>query len=98
MKINQAMTITGMKSSKGDFEGTSYDSTKVYAMTNMDETKGNAKGFATVEYGFGKSDEYDKFKDLAFPFKADCELDFVTSGKAQKMILTAIKPTAAAKV
>ena len=96
MKINQQMTITGMKASKGEYEGTAFDSTKVYAMTDMDETKGNAKGFATVEYAFNKSDEFDKFKHLAFPFKAECELEFVTSGKAQKMMLLSIKPVAAA--
>lgn len=98
MKINQQLTITGMKASKGDFEGTAFDSTKVYAMTDMDESKGNAKGFATVEYSFAKADEFDKFKHLTFPFKADCEMEFVTSGKAQKMILLAVKPLAAAKV
>ena len=98
MKINQVLTITGMKASKGEFEGTAFDSTKVYAMTDMDETKGNAKGFATVEYGFAKSDEFDKFKHLTFPFKADCEMEFVTSGKAQKMILLAVKPVTAVKV
>lgn len=97
MKINQQLTITGMKSSKGEFEGTAYDSTKVYAMTDMDETKGNAKGFATVEYPFGKSDEFEKFKQLPYPFKADCEMEFVTSGKAQKMILLSIKPLVAVK-
>ena len=86
-----------MKASKGDFEGAVYDSTKVYAMTDMDETKGNAKGFATIEYGFAKADEFDKYKHLTFPFKADCELEFVTSGKAQKMILLSVKPVAAVK-
>lgn len=94
MKINQLLTITGMKASKGEFEGSAYDSTKVYAMTDMDETKGNAKGFATVEYSFKKADEFEKFKHLPFPFKADCEMEFVTSGKAQKMILLSIKPVA----
>ncbi|MGB4117347.1 MAG: hypothetical protein WBK51_12460 [Polaromonas sp.] len=96
MKINQQLTITGMKSSKGEYEGAVYDSTKVYAMTDMDETKGNAKGFATVEYSFAKADEFEKYKHLPFPFKADCEMEFVTSGKAQKMILLSIKPVAAA--
>lgn len=97
MKINQVLTITGMKASKGEFEGTGYDSTKVYAMTDMDETKGNAKGYATVEYGFSKADEFEKYKHLTFPFKADCEMEFVTSGKAQKMILLSVKPVAAVK-
>jgi hypothetical protein len=98
MRINQQMTITGMKASKGDFEGTVYDSTKVYAMTDMDESKGNAKGFATIEYGFAKADEFEKYKHLTFPFKADCEMEFVTNGKSQKMVLLSVKPVVAAKV
>ena len=94
--FEQVLTITGMKSFKGEVEGTAYDSTKVYAMTSMDESKDNAKGFATVEYPFNKSDEYEKFKHLNFPFKADCVLNFVTSGKAQKMIIVSIKPVSPA--
>jgi len=97
MKMNQNMTITGMKAAQGDFEGTAYDSTKVYAMTDMDESKGNAKGFATVEYVFGKSDEFEKYKHLTFPFKAACELEFVTNGKTQKMVLHSVKPLEAEK-
>lgn len=88
----QVLTITGMKGSKGDYEGVAFDSTKVYAMTPMDESKGVAKGFATVEYPFGKADEFDKFKHLTFPFKAECDMEFVTSGKAQKMVMLSIKP------
>jgi hypothetical protein len=97
MKFKQTLTITGMKASKGEFEGTSFDSTKVYAMTDMDESKGNAKGFATVEYGFAKADEFEKFKALKFPFQAECEMEFVTSGKAQKMMLHSVTPIAPAK-
>lgn len=97
MKMNQTLTITGMKAFKGEVEGTMYDNTKVFAMTDMDESKGNAKGFATVEYAFGKSDEYEKYKALAFPFKADCELEFVTNGKTQKMVLSSLKPISPAK-
>lgn len=92
MKLNQVMTICGMKAFKGDVEGTHYDNTKVYAMTDMDESKGNAKGFATVEYAFGTSAEFEKYKAVPFPFKADVEMEFVTNGKAQKMIIHTIKP------
>lgn len=98
MKIDQILTITGMKASKGDFEGTVFDSTKVYAMTDMDESKGNARGFATVEYPFGKAEDFERYKDLTFPFKANCEMEFVTSGKAQKMILLSVKPIQPATV
>lgn len=98
MKFNAMQTVTGMKASKGDYEGVAFDSTKVYILTDMDESKGNAKGFASVEYPFGKSEMYEGFKHLTFPFKAECECEFVTNGKVQKMVIHAMKPVASAKV
>jgi len=85
--------ITGMKSSKGTLEnGQGYDSTKVYVQTRLDDTKGNAKGYAIVEYNFGDSTNFDKFKHLTMPFKAEIELETVTSGRAMKTIITAVAP------
>lgn len=95
--FNAQMKITGMKASKGDMEGVSYDSTKVYVETAFDESKGTARGFATAEYNFGTSVEYEKFKHLPYPFMADCEIEFVTSGRVQKTIMRSIKPVAAVK-
>lgn len=91
------MKVTGMKASKGDMEGVHYDSTKVYVETGFDESKGTAKGFATAEYSFGTSLEYDKFKHLPFPFMAECEIEFVTSGRVQKTVMRSIKPVAPVK-
>lgn len=85
--------ILGMKSSKGSLEnGTSYDSTKVYVETRMDESKGNMKGFAVAEYTLGLASEFDKYKHLPFPFMAEIELEMVTNGKTQKTVMTACKP------
>jgi hypothetical protein len=97
MSFVAQMKVTGMKASKGDMEGVAYDSTKVYVETGFDESKGTARGFATAEYSFGKSDEYEKYKHLPFPFMAECEIEFVTSGRVQKTIMKSIKPLAAAK-
>lgn len=88
MKFQTEVTVTGMKPSKGDFEGTSYDSTKVYVETELSPGKGSA----TVEYTFGKSDEYAKFEHLPFPFVAVADMEIVTSGKAQKTVITGLKP------
>lgn len=85
--------VTGMKSSKGVLEnGQSYDSSKVYVQTRLDDSKGTAKGFATVEYNFGDSTMFDKYKHLPFPFEANVETEMVTSGRAMKTIITAIQP------
>lgn len=93
MKFNAKLHITGMKASKGNLEdGTAYDSTKVYSLNELDSSKGNAKGMASAEYGFGKSDQFEQFKHLPFPFVADCELELVTNGRTQKTVLHSIKP------
>ena len=86
-------TVTGMKASKGQLEnGQGYDSTKVYVQTRLDDSKGTAKGFATVEYNFGDSTTYDKFKHLPFPFQAEIETEAVTSGRVMKTIVVSIVP------
>lgn len=95
MKLQTKLTVTGMKRSKGTLEnGNPYDSTKVYAMTDLDDRKGNGIGGATVEYSFGTSDEFDKFKHLAssFPLECDAEIEIVTNGRVQTTILTALRP------
>ncbi|CAN5674543.1 hypothetical protein BH11PSE12_BH11PSE12_27220 [soil metagenome] len=82
-----------MKASKGTLEsGQAYDSTKVYVQTRLDDSKGNAKGFATVEYNFGDSTTYDKYKHLPFPFNAEIELEQITSGRLLKTIIVSIAP------
>ncbi|WP_428717289.1 hypothetical protein [Undibacterium curvum] len=90
--------ITGMKGSKGNLEnGQAYDSTKVYVQTRLDDTKGNAKGFAIAEYNFGDSSNFDKFKHLSFPLHAEIEVETITSGRAMKHVITAVKPLQIAK-
>lgn len=86
------VTVTGMKGSKGTYEGQTFDSTTVFVQIKLDDSKGTAKGFATGEYKFGDASTFDKFKHLPFPFQADVELETVTSGRAMKTIVTAMKP------
>ncbi|MDR6740993.1 hypothetical protein J2X56_003017 [Herbaspirillum sp. 1173] len=98
MKFTSQIKVLGMKASKGTLEnGTAYDSTKVYVETGLDDSKGNAKGFSAVEYSFGTSDEYNKYKHLPFPFVAEATLEIVTTGKAQKTQLADLKPIEIAK-
>lgn len=98
MRFTTQIKVLGMKASKGTMEnGTSFDSTKVYVETELDESRGNAKGFAGVEYSFGLSDEFNKFKHLPFPFMAEATVEIVTTGKAQKTQLVEVRPLEVAK-
>ena len=82
MKFTSRITVQGIKGSKGQLEsGQAYDSTKIYVQTDLDDSKGMGKGFATVEYNFGTSDEYHKFKHLPFPI--DCDADLKLSPTAR---------------
>jgi uncharacterized protein (DUF2141 family) len=92
MQFNQQVTITGIKKFKGEVEGKVYDSFKVFASVSLDESRGNAKGYASEEYNVGSSDEYDKWVHLDFPVLADATFEITTTGKASKMSIKAIKP------
>lgn len=85
----QEFLITGAKPSKGDMEGRHYDSTKIYVQTKMDN---KGRGFATSEYNWGDSTNFDKIKDLTYPFMAKVQLEMVTSGKSTRIIVTDVQP------
>lgn len=100
MKLQARLMITGMKRSKGTLEsGQPYDSTKVYAMTDLDDRKGNGMGAATVEYGFDTSEEFSKFEHLAksFPLVCDAEIEIVTNGRVQSTVINSLMPVSQAK-
>ena len=93
MKFTSRVTVSGIKGSKGKLEsGQEYDSTKIYVQTDLDDSKGMGKGFATVEYGFGTSEEYHKYKHLSFPIVCDADLEIVTNGKTQKTQIVSLRP------
>ena len=99
MQFNKVVTVTGMKPSKGVMEnGMAYDSTKVYVVTLLDASKDKGCGSATVEYNFGLSDEYSKFKHLFIDgrsIQADVDFEQVTNGKTSKTIINGMKPVSA---
>ncbi len=88
----QEMIITGAKSSFGEYEGRTYDSTKVYVQTKMNDQSGEMVGFATSEYNWGDSSNFAKLKDLDYPIKARVSIEIVTSGKNSKMVVTDVQP------
>lgn len=94
MKMTNIVTVTGMKRSKGEYEGTAYDSTKFYIESDLDASKGNACGRATSDFTIGTSTEYDKYPHApdAFPYQAEADFEIVTSGKETKLQLTALRP------
>lgn len=93
MKIQTKISVVGMKASKGHMDnGTAFDSTKIFCLVDMDDRRGKAKGQGIAEYNIGLSDEYDKFSHLSFPFDAIADVEVVTSGSKQQVIVTGLKP------
>jgi hypothetical protein len=94
----QTFVVTGAKASSGIFEDpktgkqTPYDSTVVYVQAMMDPSKPNMAGFSTVEYKWGLSKNFDKIKDLDFPFEASLHFNTVTNGRTQSVVLTDVNP------
>lgn len=98
MKMQSTVTVVGMKFSKGTLDnGTKFDSTKVYCLTDLDSRKGNALGQAAAEYNIGESTEFDKYKHLPFPFEAVADMEVVVSGANTKIVIHGLKPVSRAK-
>ncbi|MFT7724592.1 MAG: hypothetical protein QM788_17480 [Roseateles sp.] len=96
MKFQSQIKVVGMKASKGQMDnGVSFDSTKVYALVDMDSSKGNAFGQCSAEFTLGLSDEIKKFEKMPFPFDAIAEMEIVTNGKTSKTVMHGLKPVAA---
>ena len=94
MKFDVEVMVVGLKPSKGDMDGRAYDSTKVYTLTSLDTSRGEAFGSAGSEYSWGTSENYYKFPKPHDnkPFLAIASLEIVTSGKASKTIMHDLKP------
>lgn len=87
------LKITGFKANKGQMDnGQKFDSTKVFAETRLDESKGNMRGTASTEYAIGLSDEYAKYAHLPLPFIAEAEIETVTNGKTRSQVILQLVP------
>lgn len=90
--MQQRVIITGAKRSKGEMEGRPYDSTKIYVQTKMNSDNGEMVGFATTEYSWGLSDNFEKLRAHKFPMQADIDMDIITSGKGSKIVVLGVTP------
>lgn len=93
MNFQSQITVIGMKRSKGTLDnGQVFDSTKVYALTDLDASKGDAKGQFSSEFALGTSEEFAKYSGLPFPFVAIADMEVTTNGKTTKTVIRALKP------
>lgn len=83
--------ILGVKRSKGTLDnGNAYDSTKLYVQTPMKESA-DQMGYAVSEFNWGDSTNFDAFKGVKFPIKANITYDMVTNGKSNQVIISDVQ-------
>ena len=92
MKFTSQVKVLGMRKFNDEIEGKSYNFTKVFVETDLDDSSGNAIGFASSEYPIGDASEFEKYKHLPYPFMADATIEIVTNGKIQKQRMTNLRP------
>lgn len=90
MRFKTTGTLTGYKSYNGTVDGTHHDNTKIYMLTTMDSERG--RGECTVEYKWGTSNNADKLSAVPLPCNAELEMEMVTTGNKQSMIVIDVKP------
>ena len=88
----EKVKVTGVKFFKGDIDGKSIDSGKVFIEEALDFTTGRAKGYAAQEYSLANAEAVKSFMHNEFPIV--CEVDFlrVTNGDVTKNIVVSIRP------
>lgn len=91
MQFESTIVVLGAKASKGEFNGRAYDSTKVFAQSELQEGE-NFAGFVSTEYSWGTSFNFERIKGLEYPFKAKATMKSVSNGKESKTILVDLVP------
>lgn len=92
MQVKSQLDVVGVKKFQGNIEGVSYDSTTVFVLMELDESRDAAKGKAAAEFKFGTSAEFDRLAQMRFPFRADVELEITTTGKQTRQRLLSLSP------
>ena len=100
MKMNSTVLCTGIKESKGTYEGTAFSSTTFHLNVDVAEnTSGRSIGSVTRPFKFGDASEFEKWLPFAKAWPAtglscDCQFDVVAgSDNSSKLVLLSIKPT-----
>lgn len=92
MQMKIQGTVMGVKRFNGNIDGKAFDYCRVIVSTPLDASQGNALGSAATEYDFGGSKNFDRFKDLKFPFESELAVELVTNGKTQKLKMLDFRP------
>ncbi len=85
--------VFGMKKFVGVVEGKTYDTTKVFVKTILDQTGNHAVGFATQELQAGSSEIFDQYQHIPLPAEFEIDIQLVSTGKALKQQVVGMRPS-----
>lgn len=99
MKVQMQAVCTGIKTSKGDFEGRPFDSTTFQLAVDLGQTSsGESIGQVTRPFKLGTSAEFEKWRQYKDSWPqggvlCDCDFDITAgAGNDSKLVLLGIKP------
>ncbi|GGH53751.1 hypothetical protein GCM10010975_09640 [Comamonas phosphati] len=99
MMMKSNALLFGIESSKGEFEGTKYDSTKFHLSVDLGQkSNGKTVGVVTRPFKLGDSTEIEKWEHLnqymsqGKPIPVEAEFDVVASSDGVKLTLMSVKP------
>lgn len=104
MRFNAEAVLTGIKSSKGEYEGRAFDSTTFHLAVDLpDSQSGESLGQVTRPFKMGSSSEYAKWKHLKNSWPAggvavECVFEMAAGAdQSSKLVLVDIRPKTPAK-
>ena len=100
MRFQAQGILTGIKSSKGDFEGRAFDSTTFHLAVDLpDSQSGESLGQVTRPFKLGNSTEFAKWNGWpAGGVAVDCTFEMAAGAEqSSKLILVDIQPKSTAK-
>lgn len=96
MLFKSQIIVLGAKSSKGSFEGTPYDSTTIFYQADLQKGE-NFVGQVGTDVKWGLSANFEKIKNLKYPFTAEGTFQQVSNGRNTVTILEDLVPVATQK-
>ncbi|MCJ8163188.1 hypothetical protein [Acinetobacter zhairhuonensis] len=89
MSQQMVVNLVGVKATdwKAD-DGRHYDYVTLFGLIPMDTSTGNAFGQGVAEFKWQDSRNLVQFQGRKFPFEVTLELDYVSTGRGQKQVLT----------
>lgn len=104
MKFKNLALLTGIKESKGEFEGKAFSSTTFHLSVDVAENgAGRSIGTVTRPFKFGDASEFEKWAhlDKSFPLggmQVQCEFEVVAGAdNSSKLVLLGILPATASQ-